>query len=196
MQFEQAEVTSADVADYVPASGWLDVEPRYLAGIVLVVVVVVLAGLGVVPLPGGSPLGGVDVDTDAVETAVRDELAAEREAVGNDPTARDPALSAAAAAHAAAMADEGELSTVAAGGRTVADRVAAEGAECGTPVAVVAQVSEPGAFDGASDVARGLVDHWLDDAGHRGRLLGADVERSGVGVVLEGGRLWVAWVGC
>lgn len=195
MQFERVAVESGDVSDYVPTTGWLDVERRYLAGIFLVVAVVALAGLGVVPVPGDGLSGGVDVDTGAVATEVHDAIADERRAVGNDPTTRDPDLAAVAVAHARALGDEGRLST-APGGETFAGRVAGADVDCGSPVTAVAAVRDPADFDGPSDVARGLVDHWLEDSDHRRRLLGPNVERSGVGVVLDDGRLWVTWVGC
>ncbi len=196
MRFEQVQVESREVGDYVPSSGWLDVELRYLAGIVLVVGFVVLAGLGVVPLPGDGPLAGVDVNTTAVEAGIHEELTVERGAVDNDPTILSPGLSAAAAAHARAMADDGELSTLRAGDATVVDRIDEAGVSCETPATVVGRQGSLDRFDGPSDVAGWIVDGWLGRSDNRQLLLGANVERSGVGVVLDDGQLWVTWVGC
>jgi uncharacterized protein YkwD len=151
----------------------------------------------------------VGYDYDEVERLVVAYTNDERTERGLEPVSQDDALAAIARGHSADMATRGYFSHVSPEGETVGDRYADAGYSCRVPMGGmryatgsenIAQtwIDRPVATDGGveritteEELARQLVEGWMNSPSHRENILTPEWRNLGVGVyITEAGKVY------
>lgn len=148
--------------------------------------------------PGDTPLDVTEIEKWAIHYTNEERKAANRKELGHDP-----AISDIARAHSADMADNG-LSHVL-HGKHGTDRALEAGYNCrayrpdgsysyglGENIAEYPRVKKHHGsgwpiefFSDSRELARGLIESWMDSPGHRANLLDSGHQRIGVGIAID-----------